>query len=479
MDCVSGTFPLVYVLSIFFQHHYRPVAHNAMKLTTLLPDMILTQKRLCLSLLFSLLLFGAGTTQADDSQLNRDTYKHLEIFSNVLVLLQQHYVDEVDTEKIINGAINGMLNSLDPHSSYMSPEDFSELQEETQGSFHGIGIEITVRDNILTVVAPIEGTPAEKKGLQAGDQIIRINGILTKNMSLMDAVKSLRGELNTEVTLTIYREKWKEMREITLLRDIIPLYSVKSLMLEPGILYTRITSFQATTTRDFRKALLAGAKEHPIKGLVLDLRNNPGGLLDQAVKIADIFLDDGIIVSTKGRNGREQMVFEAHNGGPKNDFPMVVLVNGGSASGSEIVAGALQDNKRAIILGTTTFGKGSVQTVLPMPGGAGIRLTTARYYTPSGTSIQATGIHPDIEAPLSAEPDKKNEDLSAPQVREKDLPGHFINTTQKKSQAETETVDTKNDNKQKQQEITEKLEKDSQLRTALIILKSLEIVAEK
>jgi carboxyl-terminal processing protease len=298
-------------------------------------------------------------------------------------------------------------------------------------------------------------------------------------MSLMDAVKSLRGELNTEVTLTIYREKWKEMREITLLRDIIPLYSVKSLMLEPGILYTRITSFQATTTRDFRKALLAGAKEHPIKGLVLDLRNNPGGLLDQAVKIADIFLDDGIIVSTKGRNGREQMVFEAHNGGPKNDFPMVVLVNGGSASGSEIVAGALQDNKRAIILGTTTFGKGSVQTVLPMPGGAGIRLTTARYYTPSGTSIQATGIHPDIEAPLSTEPDKKTEDLSAPQVREKDLPGHFINTTQKKSQAETETVDTKNDNKQKQQEITEKLEKDSQLRTALIILKSIEIVAEK
>ena len=437
----------------------------------------LTRKRIRLSLLLTLLLFAAGTTWADDSQLNRDTYQHLEIFSNVLVLLQQHYVDEVDTEKIITGAIDGMLNSLDPHSSYMSPEDFSELQEETQGSFHGIGIEITVRDNILTVVAPIEGTPAEKQGLQAGDQIIRVNGVLTKNMSLMDAVKSLRGEINTEVTLTIYREKWKEMREITLQRDTIPLYSVKSLMLEPGILYTRITSFQAATTRDFRKALRTAAKESPINGLVLDLRNNPGGLLDQAVKIADTFLDNGIIVSTKGRDGREQMVFEAHNGGAHNDYPMVVLVNGGSASGSEIVAGALQDNKRAIILGTTTFGKGSVQTVLPMPGGAGIRLTTARYYTPSGTSIQATGIHPDIEAPLTLETPKKDKATTTiPLVREKDLPGHFTNTTQEKPQSETESIETIDDNKQK---VAERLAKDSQLRTALIILKSLEIVGDK
>ena len=449
-----------------------------MKLTIQSPYLSLTKRKIWLSLLFTLLLFGSGTTRADDSQLNRDTYQHLEIFSNVLVLLQQHYVDEVDTEKIITGAINGMLNSLDPHSSYMSPEDFNELQEETQGSFHGIGIEITVRDNILTVVAPIEGTPAAKKGLEAGDQIIRVNGVLTKNMSLMDAVKSLRGEINTEVTLTIYREKWKEMREITIQRDIIPLYSVKSLLLEPGILYTRINSFQAATTRDFRKALRAAAKENPINGLVLDLRNNPGGLLDQAVKIADIFLDSGIIVSTKGRDGREQMVFEAHNGGPHNDFPMVVLVNGGSASGSEIVAGALQDNKRAIILGTTTFGKGSVQTVLPMPGGAGIRLTTARYYTPNGTSIQATGIHPDIEAPLTLESQERDQNSIIPLVREKDLPGHFTNTTQKTPSKETEPVDTIDDAKQQQLEIKEKLEKDSQLRTALIILKSIEIVGD-
>ncbi len=450
-----------------------------MKLTVPSPHLALTKRRLCLSLLLVLLTLGAGTTRADDSQLNRDTYQHLEIFSNVLVLLQQHYVDQVDTEEIITGAINGMLNSLDPHSSYMSPEDFSELQEETQGSFNGIGIEITVRDNVLTVVAPIEGTPAEKKGLQAGDQIIRVNGVLTKNMSLMDVVKSLRGEIHTEVTLTIYREKWKEMREITLKRDIIPLHSVKSLVLEPGILYTRITSFQAATTRDFRKALRAGAKENPINGLVLDLRNNPGGLFDQAVKIADIFLDNGIIVSTKGRDGREQMVFEAHNGGSRNDFPMVVLVNGGSASGSEIVAGALQDNKRAIILGTTTFGKGSVQTVLPMPGGAGIRLTTARYYTPSGTSIQATGIQPDIEAPLTRVTQKENKDIAIPLVREKDLPGHFTNSSKGKPQAEKESLETIDDIKQKQQEIAKKLKKDSQLRTALIILKSLEIVGDK
>jgi len=411
---------------------------------------------------------------SDDSRINRETYQNLELFSNVLVLLQQHYVDEVDTERIITGAINGMLNSLDPHSSYMSAEDFQELQEETQGSFHGIGIEITVKDNVLTVVAPIEGTPAAQQGIAAGDQIIRINGAVTKNMTLMDAVKLLRGEVGTPVTLTIYRESEQEMQEVTLNRAVIPLHSVHSFELEPGMLYTRITTFQTATTRDFRNALRAAQKKHPVQGLVLDLRDNPGGLLDQAVKIADIFLDKGVIVSTKGRDGKEQMLFEAHNGGSNNDFPMVVLVNGGSASGAEIVAGALQDHKRAIILGTSTFGKGSVQTVLPMPGGAGMRLTTARYYTPDGTSIQATGIKPDIIAPLETREVevKQQQQNNTFQVKEKNLPHHF---TKDKTGSQTDQPEMDLQAKAQAEEIQNKLRRDSQLRTALIILKSLQI----
>ncbi|PID71537.1 MAG: peptidase S41 [Desulfobulbus propionicus] len=410
----------------------------------------------------------------DDSRVNRETYQNLELFSNVLVLLQQHYVDEVDTKHIIEGAINGMLNSLDPHSSYMSAEDFKELQEETQGSFNGIGIEITVKDNVLTVVAPIEGTPAAQEGIIAGDMIIRINGEVTKNMTLLHAVKLLRGEVDTQVTLTIYRESDKQIREVTLKRTVIPLHSVRSLELEPGILYTRITNFQTTTTRDFRKELREAGKRQPIRGLVLDLRDNPGGLLDQAIKIADVFLDKGVIVSTKGRDDKKQMLFEAHNDGPRNDYPMVVLVNGGSASGSEIVAGALQDHKRAIILGTSTFGKGSVQTILPMPGGAGIRLTTARYYTPNGTSIQATGITPDIVAPLeAAETESKKKGAKKTfQVKEKNLPNHFSKSgsNTKADQQNADFRPSKLDAK-----VQQKLSRDSQLRTALIILKSLEI----
>lgn len=434
--------------------------------------------------LLPLFLFCALTAALaeDNDRHARDTYQQLEIFSNVLVLLQQHYVDDVDTEQLVAGAINGMLNSLDPHSSYMTPEDFNELQEETQGSFNGIGIEITIRDNVLTVVAPIEGTPAAEKGLQAGDQILRINGTPTKNMNLVDAVKILRGKINTEVTLTIFREEWKKIRDITLRRDVIPLQSVKAMLLEPSILYTRISSFQASTTRDYRKALRAATREQPLKGLVLDIRNNPGGLLDQAVKIADIFLDQGVIVSTKGRDGKEEMVFEAHNGGPYNDFPLVVLVNGGSASGAEIVAGALQDHKRAIVLGTTTFGKGSVQTILPMPGGAGIRLTTARYYTPNGTSIQATGIHPDIVAPPIKVVRNEETPFNEPKVREKDLPGHFTNIGQEagKDEEALPPAATETENAQETEEteaVADMLSSDSQLQTALIILKSLDIAA--
>jgi len=433
-------------------------------------------KNLFLSLIFLCCVLPV-TLLAEENNERQQTYKDLETFANVLTLLQQHYVDTIDTDKVIIGAINGMLTSLDPHSSYMQPDDFKELQEETKGSFSGIGIEITIRDGILTAVSPIEGTPAFKQGIAAGDQIIRINDSSTKDMGLMQAVKKLRGKKGTKVTITVHRPGEQTLKDFTLIRDVIPLHSVKSMWLEPGLLYVRITNFQAATTKDVRNVLNKASKKQPIRGVVLDLRSNPGGLLDQAVKVSDIFLDKGVIVSTRGRDPEQDMVFEAHAGSGKFTFPMVVLVNGGSASAAEIVAGALQDHGRAIIIGTVTFGKGSVQTIIPMPNGAGIRLTTARYYTPSGDSIQETGITPDVVIPFQ-EPIKKTAVQQSWEIREKDLPGHFSNGDGKKKS------DRKNSNKKKKkqqkdkerQKVKKRLAGDNQLRTALIILKSLNIV---
>jgi len=420
---------------------------------------------------FVILLLGSTLTYAtENDKQNAETYKNLEVFSNVLNLLQQHYVDTIDAQEVITGAINGMLTSLDPHSSYMEPDDFKELQEETHGSFSGIGIEITIKDGILSVVSPIEDTPAYRAGLEAGDQIIRIEGDLTKNMTLMEAVKKLRGKKGTEVTISIHRSGWKELKDVTLVRDEIPMHSVKTMELEPGLFYIRISNFQANTTRDFLKALRKQQKKEAIEGLILDLRNNPGGLLDQSVKITDVFIDKGIIVSTRGRDAEEDMTFEAQKDADLFEFPLIVMVNGGSASASEIVAGALQDHGRAIVLGTETFGKGSVQTIVPMPDGAGLRLTTARYYTPSGDSIQATGITPDIIVPFIP----ANGDTTQPKnghqlLREKDLPNHIENDEQKTGKKQEKTTEIS--------EALKRLNKDNQLQTALVILKSLRIAA--
>lgn len=436
-------------------------------------------------LLITFLCFLTTPVRADEGKQERDLYRDLETFANVLTLIQQYYVEEVDSGKVITGAINGMLGSLDPHSAYMTAEDFKDLEEETSGSFTGIGIEISIRDGILTAVAPIEGTPADRQGIRSGDQIVRIDGELTKTMTLLEAVKKLRGEKGTSVTITIHRQEWKEPRDYTLIREAIPLFSVKSMELDTGFAYIRISNFQASTTKDVRSALKDLKKKSALRGLILDLRNNPGGLLDQAVKIADIFLDKGVIVSTKGRNKEEQMVFEAHPDDSHSDFPMVVLVNGGSASGSEIVAGALQDHKRAIILGTTTFGKGSVQTILPLPDGAGLRLTTAKYYTPSGDSIQATGIKPDMVVPLTTNETKDAPLSSTVTTREKDLPRHLENEAAQPSpppgkneeavEDQEESFKKINDIKQ----IAQRLEQDNQLRTALIILKSLNLTDQR
>ncbi len=430
-------------------------------------------------LLSGLLALPAARAQVDDdSDQRRQTYQSLEVFSNVLTLLQQHYVEEIDTGDVLEGAIRGMLMSLDPHSSYLKPEDFKELQEETRGSFSGIGIEITIRDGRLTIVSPIEGTPAFEKGLEAGDQIIAIDGEPTKNMTLMDAVKKLRGEKGTRVVISVHRTSWQQLHDITIIRDVIPLHSVRSEMIDDDFAYVRISNFQANTLRDFSSALKKLSGDEPLDGLILDLRNNPGGLLDQAVKVADLFLDRGVIVSTRGRNPDQTSSFEAESGDDYLDFPIVVLVNGGSASASEIVAGALQDHGRAIIVGTETFGKGSVQSIIPMPNGAGLRLTTAKYYTPSGDSIQATGINPDVVVEFKPFSEEEDDNKTArPSLREKNLPNHFENEASKSREQSQKETGEKDD--AKANGAAKRLRRDNQLRTAYIILKSLKIVSEK
>lgn len=360
------------------------------------------------------------------SAVSRDAYQNIEAFANVLTMVQKNYVDEVGTDKLIDGAINGMLASLDPHSAYLSPDLYKELQVDTRGSFGGLGIEITQRSGVLTVVSPIEDTPAFRAGVRSGDQIVKIDKDFTKDMTLMEAVKLMRGPEGTKIKLTLRREGQPDWITLTLKREVIQIKSVKSRVLEPHYGYLRITQFQERTERDAKAALAELEKESGgLQGLVLDLRNNPGGLLSQAVKVSDLFLESGMVVYTEGRLENQEQKFYAHKGPITEDFPMVVLVNGGSASASEIVAGALQDHKRALVLGTQTFGKGSVQTILPLSDGeAAIRLTTARYYTPNGRSIQATGITPDIVMePVQVAAQAGPEQPEA--IRERNLPGHF------------------------------------------------------
>ena len=344
----------------------------------------------------------------DLSASNEETYKGLKVFADVIELIEKTYVDEVDSKELIQNAIQGMVHSLDPHSAFLNAEDYKELQVDTQGEFTGIGIQITLKDDLVTVISPIEGTPADRAGVQAGDKIVRVNGEAIKD--LQEAVKKMRGPIGTKVTVTVLRKGEIEPLEFSLTREKIPIKSVKFSFLKPGYAFIRITNFSINTAQELKEALktLESGKE-PIKGLVLDLRNNPGGLLDQAVEISDYFLSKGNIVSIKGRDTRNNRVYNAHSNGEDRYYPMVVLINGGSASASEIVAGAFQDNQRALILGTTSFGKGSVQSVETLRDGNGLKLTIARYYTPSGRSIQAQGIEPDILVERQSEtPDKKN-----------------------------------------------------------------------
>ncbi len=427
------------------------------------------RSKIIISLVFiSIFIFGfmvgAHGKRAFVPADSKEIYEYLKTFSDVIDLVKKNYVEEVKDKDIIYAAIRGMLESLDPHSSFLTPEMYKDMQTETKGEFGGIGIEITIKDGFPTVITPIEDTPAFKAGLKTGDNIIKIDGKITKNMSLIDVVKLIRGQKGKPVVLTIMREGFTTPKDFTIIRDVIVAKSVKFRMLDNEFGYIRITQFQEKTTKDLDNALLELVKmnkDKPLKGLVLDLRNDPGGLLEQAVEVSDKFLKEGLIVYIEGRKKDDKMSFHAEK--KKNDYdgPLVVLVNEGSASASEIVAGALQDHKRAIIIGQKTFGKGSVQTILPLGDGSALKLTTARYFTPKGRSIQAEGITPDILVDNNM---VKVKEKGMP-LKEKDLERHIeVDKNKKKPEDdEKKTID----------------ENDLQMSMAVQILKSWEALRGK
>ncbi len=420
-------------------------------------------------LLLSIIVSYSRPIHAEITQADKEaTYQQLELFSNILSILQEHYVEEINTKEALNGAIKGLLYSLDPHSSYLPPQSFKDLQEETRGSFSGIGIEVTIKNDLLTIVSPILDTPADKAGLKANDVILEIEGKKTKNIGPYEAIEKLRGPAGSSVTISIQREGWEEPKKMTIKREVIPVLSVKAEFLSPGLVYSRISKFQSHTANEFKTKLQQLKAIQQIDGLILDLRNNPGGLLHQAVNVADLFLDKGKIVYTKGRKPDQNTVFNAHASGESRQYPLVILVNEGSASAAEIVAGAIQAHKRGIIVGTQTFGKGSVQTIIPLPDGAGLRMTTATYYTPDDRSIQALGITPDVEVPFVAFVQQEKTNSSKKLVKEADLTNHLPGNTQDK------TPSTDNE----KSKLEERLQQDNQLRTAYNIIKSLTLFTE-
>jgi len=393
----------------------------------------------------------------------------LRKFTEVFDRIKKTYVEEVDDTTLLNNAIKGMLSGLDPHSAYLEPKAFDDLQESTSGQFGGLGIEVGQEDGYVKVISPIDDTPAQKAGVEAGDLIIKLDDTPVKGMSLDEAVKIMRGKPGEPITLTIAREGENGPIEIKIVRDVIKVTSVKTKLLEPGYGYLRITQFQAQTGEDFDKGLdkLTKENEGELNGLVLDLRNNPGGVLQAAVAVSDSLLDDGLIVYTEGRIKSSQLRFSATPGDKLNGKPVVILINGGSASASEIVSGALQDQKRAIIMGTESFGKGSVQTVMQLNEEYGLKLTTARYYTPNGRSIQALGIVPDIEVKRA----KLTEVQSSTFFKESDLAGHLSNgEAEDKAKAAAEG---------KAKDQPSLLDRDFQLREAVSLLKGLTIFGKR
>lgn len=425
---------------------------------------------LVLVLLGGIILFAPSTDSKAPAP-GKGIYKDIKTFNEVFDLVKKNYVDEVDPRSLIQGAINGMIKTLDPHSAFMNAEMYKELEVETKGHFGGIGIEITLLKDVLTVVSPIEDTPAYHAGIKPGDQIIKIDGKSTKDITIMEAVQNMRGPKDTQVTITIMREKMDKPKDFVLKRAVIQIRSVKAKTFEDNIGYIRIASFHEKTADDLRKALKdVTGKLRPIKGLVLDLRNDPGGLLVQAIEVSDIFLKSGIIVSTRGRTKNMESKIQAKDNGNEITCPIVVLVNEGTASAAEIVAGALQDNGRALVAGTQTFGKASVQTIIPLENGSALKLTTARYYTPKGRSIQAEGIKPDIFVKYVRHTEDADNDWGD-RIREKDLKGHIKPAKEDGTKLDETMLKDAMD--------LSDSAKDNQLKTAIDILKSWEIMKKK
>jgi carboxyl-terminal processing protease len=389
------------------------------------------------------MLLGSAASAASSN-----TYQQLDLFGDVFERVRADYVEKPDDKKLVESAINGMLSGLDPHSSYMDPKSFRDMQVQTRGEFGGLGIEVTMEDGLVKVVAPIDDTPAAKAGVMANDIITKLDDEAVQGLTLNQAVDKMRGPVNSKIKLTIVRKGADKPIELTIVRDIIRVKSVRSHAEGDDVGYIRITQFNEQTTDGLKQAIndlnsQLGADK--IKGYIVDLRNNPGGLLDQAISVSDTFLDKGEIVSTRGRNPEETQRFNARPGDMTHDKPLIVLINGGSASASEIVAGALQDHKRATLIGTRSFGKGSVQTIIPLGAGNGaLRLTTARYYTPSGRSIQAQGIKPDIEVTQDVPASLKGETDSE---GEASLRGHLAATGTEKSGSQSYVPPDEKDDK--------------------------------
>lgn len=417
------------------------------------------KKKIAVSALILIVTFMGIIIGRWSAAQNTDSiYEELRTFTEVFTTIQKNYVDDVNPKELIRSAIKGMVNSLDPHSAYLTPEAYKEFQTETKGEFGGIGIQIGIKDGALTVIAPIEDTPAFKAGIKAGDKIIKIDGQSTKDMNINDAVSKMRGPKGKPVVLTIQREEWKQPKDITIIRDIIKIKSVKYKMIDKEIGYIKLIQFQEQTAQDLANALKS-LKDSGMQSLILDLRNNPGGLLNSAVDVCEQFLPPKhLVVSIKGRSGEKMQYYTESLRPAYVDIPMIVLVNQGSASASEIVAGALQDYKRAVILGVQTFGKGSVQSLIPLSDGSALKLTTAKYYTPSGRSIHAVGIMPDIVVKIEAKNGKE-----VPVIREKDLEQHLKGDKVEPQEKAPQEVDEKDD---------------TQLQRAIDLLKSWKIMQQ-
>jgi carboxyl-terminal processing protease len=436
-----------------------------------------------LGAVLGMMLVATGNVMANRSEQLADLpVDELRLFTDVLDRIRKDYVESVEEKELLENAVRGMLTGLDPHSAYLDVDAFRELQVGTSGEFGGLGIEVGMEDGFVKVISPIDDTPAQRAGVEAGDLIIRLDDKPVKGLSLSDAVKIMRGKKGEPITLTIVREGADQPLKITVVRDTIKVKSVKQRMLDDGFGYIRITQFQSKTARTLSEAITKLTDENggPLSGLVLDVRNNPGGVLNAAVEVSDAFLNEGMVVYTQGRVSESQLSFNATPGDLMEGGPIVVLVNAGSASASEIVAGALQDHRRAVIMGEPTFGKGSVQTILPLNNGSAIKLTTARYYTPSGRSIQAEGVEPDII--LDRVKFTSLESSGIERVKESDLTGHLQNGDEQDDAAgDTNAESTSADDAEAQaaEDTTPLAERDYALYEALNLLRGMALLSER